>query len=606
MAVSRFWLVRFALASQSSFPEERLTTPLYGELLELITDRRWTTGDRIVAANYVVDPVSTKTGDASLPSLMHQALQDVPASAEAVVLDLRPAVQAPGVGAIHPRANLDAGAVLAQWLSEQKDDITRPSALVVLPDLEDLDRKVDLLEFRTLAASGFATLVDPEGRSAGEELDPGAVAQLFKAQRDPLGDLQRKLIRRWGFFPTHGSSRATYSRIYYDGRFCEEELERLFIDRVAQLVNDARSLSKNRVSAAVVCADDNSPWLAGPVTRAVDVVAEREHLDHGQLRAFSSDQIREADAGKSFQHVLLVVGVVENGTSLRELHDTARVWAPAATFEARCVVFAADTDPTLKLSDGTKLRFEVLVRGEQETVARAKFSPDAAYFEAEDGTEDRFLEFTSIDFWQLAMEAGFIPEVDPPTAHRPQLDVVPNFVEFLELNGAWVASKIERAINQLTDHTTRDVGLVLVAEEMGANALADVLAETIGNNPLRIPRKAFTEWTKDPNRAQRKWRDDPPAWLQNVKSLKMDVDAFVIVDEFAYTGQTLERLAIMLSGINVDVALILSIATFSRSSYEQTLQSWPHMALYSTEWRLPDAEQWVEHHAEEVAPDGSR
>lgn len=594
-SASRYWLARFALAARSGFPASRLKPEPYASVLSAILLGSWTEIQQSNAETFVVDRTAARTGSSVVTARLAGALDSTPEGVAAVIVDLRTSTSTAVGGKTLPRANALAAQAIARWSRLQGD--APPTVVLVVEHLTD-PKRVDLRGLAMLAEAGSVVIVAPDGAFWDREglRHVPAIAEAFKASLELLQALDAKMIRRLGFFRADEASSTDFSRVYFDGRYCEDELEELFVARVTRLVDDGASRGSERF--AVVCAESPSPWLAGPVSRAVVRVREERELTEDDLSAFGADQM-EGGTGQCLQSVLLVVAVVEKGAALKQLRARAGQWAKAATFEAQCVVFAgspsAEGDPpTVRLALGQTMPFKFFLTGKQSTTPRAAFTPDAAYYEAEDPSEDRFLEFTSLDFWEMVLETGCITENDRPE-FRSQLKLVPDFVSFLERNGAWVSHKIERAIESLTPYRVDDVALVLVADETGASALADVLASTIGITPMRIPRRAFDQWNEDPNdRTIRGWEGRQESWLTDLRRQKTSAEAFVIVDEFSYSAQTLEQLAGMLQGTSFDVCLILTIAAFSRTRFDEVLEQWPRVALYSTEWRLADSQRWIE------------
>ncbi|HEU4461802.1 MAG TPA: hypothetical protein VFR75_04335 [Solirubrobacterales bacterium] len=574
-SAQRYWLAGYALATQSSFPRERLTDDRYRGLLEALDGNPWeqvATGPE----TFTIDVRSAITDQRRVFERLEAALAPKPEGVDICLIDLRPFVVAGTIGPVYPRAFTTIADGLAQLISESELGDSHP--LVIVAELGD-EQDIQFRRFHDLSKSGQLSIVDQKGSLWSSRFPAPdvrlAAAQFERSLEEVEMDLKAKMIRRYGVFPRlnrHGEIDG-HTRHFFDGTYCHKELRVLFRHCIEEAL-------EGDGPAVVVQGGSPGHWLGAPLSQAVSDFCADTGAD---VRLLPSEDLEQDDSGARMRKAVAVVPVLDRGQSLAGLAEAVKAWAPAATLSGLAVIGTGVKDK-LKLEDGSSIGIRSLMQTHQQTVIVDMLAPDASYYTAGvDGTE-RFLPFTSGEFWELASEAGFIPERDPPQDRR-QLRRVPDLLAFTNNNAAWVANKIEIAIKLFTEREATDVSIAMVADETAASCLSDVLAATVGNTPLGIPRQALIEWRETRRRREllTHWREEAPLWL-----IELDHAAsrkVVVLDEFSFSGNTLSDLTSLLTRVNFEVLLVLAIASFSREGLSNALSDYPHFAFYETEWR---------------------
>jgi len=582
-----YWVAGFALATQSAFPSDRLREGgLYDAVLSALEQIAWKRRPTIGSVFAVNATSALVSPDVAM--VLDRAFGALPEEVDVCIVDLRPANRTRRIFAVYPRSFATIGDTL--YRMAQMGVFGDTHLLVIVPELgtpEDYPFRT----FAALSRTDRLSIVDTRGSvwstryNAPKSRD---IAAAFSADRPENSEaLQTKMIRRLGYFPQldgNGDVEA-YTRYFFDGRYCTQEIRALLFERILPLVPSSEG-------AAIVYEGDVSAWLGGPLLEVVSDL--RRELDRDDIRAVARAEFGGDPSGKSLRTAIVLHPVVHRGRSFGQLVEETRNWAPAATITGICVVTTGGENrpEQMRVAD-EEIQLQHLMTAGQLQVRRTAFSPDPSYYEATVRGEERFLSFTSGDFWQLVREAGFTPERDPQD-YRNALRCVPDLLKFVERNGAWIANKIEVAIEVVARRRAIEVSLALVAEEQGATRLADTLAETLGNAPLRVPRQALTDWETAgrSNGLLEKWRREGTGWLRDADGApEREV---VVVDEFAYSGKTLGSMASLLEAVGFDVRLVLALAVFSRRSVESTLSGYESFALYETEWRDPPAQARIE------------
>lgn len=589
-----FWVAPFALAAQSSYPTSRFSTTLYEDLLTVLEPRAsWTKRLTLHSDARAVALNQTWLPGTEVASGLDGAFAGLPVGVSACVLDLRPAIARPGVEPVFPRA-FDA---VSQWLRlrrpENESDL---HIIVIVPRLVSKDA-FPFLSFDDLIADGKVSIVDTDGAlwSTKFACPSGSIQKLFRPEVGPTHALAEKMIRRLGYFQQlndHGE-RAGYTRYFFDGRYCSDELRQLLSEHFVDVFERCGEVP------TIVHEDAATSWLRAPLLGAQndfrDVAGrplpmfERSYLENASDAG--QDAAASAAEGSATKRIIAVVPVVHRGRSLDRLVRTAAAWARAAEISGLTVVVTGkETGVRRQRSrriDGKDYNLAALLTLPQVAVRADALAPDVSYYRSSLAGEERFVSFTSGDFWELVLEAGFITERDPPP-HRPSLGVVPDLLEFSRRNGAWLASKIEMAIERHTGLPVVDVSLALIAEDEAGTELGDVLTHTLGNAPLRVPRQALTDWETHTGSGRElldRWRDEGEAWILDADAAS--IKTVVVIDEFSYSGESLETFASLLDALGFSVDLVLAVAAFSRRAFERHLSNYDRYALYITEWEIP-------------------
>ena len=585
MARRTYWVAGYAFATQTTFPRERLEDGVYDELMNSLDDTNWQqlpTGSTM----YTVSSLAAQTGETPVISALENALAARPANADTCVVDLRPAVITGEIGPVFPRSFV----VVAEKIRELLENgvLGESHILVIVPKLGERD-EIQLKHFARLSEAGKLTILDQSGDVWTTEfpsVEQSRIASYF--ERGPLEAKQalaRKMIRRRGVFPRFNLDGETegQTRHFFDARYCGEELRALLAEQIDTCLGNTRPLT-------VVYSEAPSNWLEPALLKAMSDLALRDPKVRDDLKLVSYPELQET-TGESVRDVLAVLPVVDRGDSLRGLIRAIKGWAPAAKIHAVAIVCTRDNADNRP--DWGDVTLTCLMPADQRP-AGEMVAPDSTYYESSIDGMERFLPFTSLQFWELAGEAGFVEERDQPR-NRSGLRLVPDLWEFMNQNAAWVANKIEAAVNEFTGKEITEVSVALVNNELAASRLSEVLAETVGNAPLGVPREALNEWretTGSKKSLLAKWREEEADWLMAVDAAP--AHDLIVIDEFSYSGRTLEDLVSLLNEANFEVLLALTIANFSRSSLGSVADDHRTFAFYETEWRRPEAQKRIE------------
>ena len=573
-----FWIAPFALATQTSFPNSRLNDGPYGAVLARLTGEDWTPKPQS-NATFTIDALRAQVAGPDVRDEFLDAIDMMPEGTDVCVVDLRPAILTTWVSPIYPRAFADVAEVLNEKLAGDPPDarFSHTHVLVVVAELSD-ESDFPFRRLAELSETGRVTVIDPQGSVLStrfESGDPAEVRGEFERRSPtPQAALKQKMIRRLGYFPRLRELDG-YTRYFFDGQYCTDELTALFAEQLRTIVSDP-------TAAAVVYDPGVAEWVGAPLVAATGLL----RAEGFELPAKAGHELERDESGRSLRSVVVLVPVFDRGDTLTSLFRRARKWAPAANIVGLCVVATGDPPKPATFRrriDDQQVDVHYLMTARQIAVRPDAFSPDVAYYESAPDHHERFLAFTAGDFWELCSEVGFIPERDPPEDRRP-LRRVPDLLKFVDKNGPWIAHKIARAIELKAERDPLDVSLALVEGEAGSTRVGEVLASTIANSPLRVPRAVLDDWDPDQGSGTdpfERWRDAD--WLRAVDAARnRDV---VIIDEFAYSGKTLAKMATLFSRRGFDVRLVLALAAFSRRSFDDALAGYTALALYTTEWR---------------------
>jgi adenine/guanine phosphoribosyltransferase-like PRPP-binding protein len=585
-----FWVAGYALATQSAFPGDRLSSELYGSILGVLDGAAWS---RLGTESlHVVNERTAQMGGAVVVGQLLGALQGIPAEAEVCVLDLRPAVMvADSIPEAYPRAFTRIADALWETINASEDD---RHVVVIVSEL-GTENDPQFKRFAELVERGQATVIDTYGYCWSTRFvvppQKTLAAAFEQAARRPAAGLSDKLIRRLGYFPRldEDGSVYDYTRYFFDGKYCIDELTTLIGERLADIIDDG--------PAVVVYDEGPSSWLGPAVVQAVTgLTALHEDLD---LRpALSAEQLDTEPDGDSVRTAVAVLAVVDRGNAHDRLVGRIKEWAKAARITSVCVVRIGSErshEPGTEqrsVAGVTNVTLHHLLTERQDAVPASTFMPDVGYYDAGPHATERFMAFTSGDFWDMALEASFIRERNAPDHRRPALKRVPDLLRFVESNGAWIARKIELAILETVGAKVPDVALALVADEIAASRLSSVLSDTLGNTPLAIPRDVLTAWDEGNRRSKllQQWATESWYHVANASQAR-DV---VVIDEFTLSGDTLQSMASLLASMNFRIRLVLAIASFSRAEFAEKLKSYEHLALYETEWRAVESRSELE------------
>lgn len=581
-----FWVAGFALAAQSTFPRGRLGSDLYARVLDVLEpDADWVRSQAIGSLR-AVDARRALDGQLVGRELM-ATLDSADPDAQTHVIDLRPpssAAGVPGIYDVYPRTWM----AIAELLHRRG---TNAHLVVLVQHLGERDDPTNR-RFAEMIEDGRLTMVDVGGGVWSKRFVSSVGAALADAMsadsRTSADALESKLIRRLGYFPRtrEDGTPAGYNRFWFDGRYCTVELRELLRERLRPWVSE-----EDPDDVVVVHSEDASGWLRAPLEQAVNDLSV-------DIRLLAVNDVASEPEG-NFRTAVAVHAVFDTGRSLARIADAIEQRFPAAKLRCMCVVATDTSRPNRRIRYRLKdVPVEHLLEAEQRPVGAGAFAPDPAYYASEDGSE-RFLALTAGDWWELSAEAEFILERSPPE-YRDQLRRVPDLLKLVDRNAAWIASKVDLAIEQLTDRSALDVSLALVADEEAASRLGDVLADTLGNEPIRVPREAINAWKKarrPDHKTIQRWRTEGREWLRILDEAPPANRAVVIIDEFAYGGDTLAHLASLLQELGYEVHLVLTLAAFSRSRFEKRLRGdfgERLFAFYTTEWDVPEVRQRIQ------------
>src|SRR5581483_7645821 len=182
------------------------------------------------------------------------ALEAMP-TADVCVVDLRPGARAADVYDVYPGAWIAIGELLNEWRDSLEPT---PHILILLPSLGDI-LDTTFARFHEMTDSGCAKIVETSGQVRSTVYvnpDIAALAQLIAADAGSAMDaLHEKMIRRIGYFPQFNDDDELeeYTRYYFDGEYCLEELRTLFAERLRSILDPSEH-------AAILYQEDTATW----------------------------------------------------------------------------------------------------------------------------------------------------------------------------------------------------------------------------------------------------------------------------------------------------------------------------------------------------------
>ena len=598
----RTFSVAPVLAFRRSTPDHMPALDSYAAALRRVLGGTWALVE-VQAPWTVVSQRELLEGNPMAAERIIAAL-DQAASASTVVLDLRPPRELIGID-IPPRGLSLIGETLQQWIAGKGEDCAQ--VLVVVPNLLEPDayqsrviaQLVGAGQVTVVAATGQAWISPPDGGAGAQRLvdldwgdsrsrdlepptlvavaDEGLQSDLEPDDTSLVDLVRRKTIRRFGYFPRPNNGEV--NRYFFDGQLCDDELRVLIAEFLADLPDPL-----------VVHDLGVSRWLQKPLTAGtIDAGAKTRSL--ADVSRMPSRSKRQASV------VVVVVPLVQTGESLSRALRVVRSKYPKAVLLAFTVYSQVSVDGPRRLSTFEQ-QFDT-TSGDRETVPVAFVSsveqsivdhggmlPNVAYYAQRPDlfTQERFLSLTADDFWTMTMELErpFKAEDNAPSEVRESLDRVPDFPELLERNGPWLTWKLWVACRELAGVDLSEVTLLTIADELGANALSDNLGLMFGNRPIRVPREAIAGWQKAQGRPTlASWAKDGHDWAAELQE-RPGSDA-VILDEFAFSGETLRGLAGLAAQAGLSVRFIGALATFGRAKTSEVLSGRTSFFLYETE-----------------------
>ncbi len=376
--------------------------------------------------------------------------------------------------------------------------------------------------FGLVAALDNVTTVSADGRTStlgGEVSDDVKAAITALLEADPLEALRQKLVRVPGYFPVHYGDGATdYARSWYDGRFCEDEVEALLI----------KTINENRPDALVLC-PAQSTWMTEPARAAgnrTDVPVWT--LDEARARATAS-----AADGTELT-LALVAPMVRSGTTV------AAAWTALSALDG-----VAEVRATALLSTAGRL----LEQGRRH-ISAAGVSVD--YWvrvehdttDADDGRVGATADSLGAgplsvhEFWDLVGLCGTRDEDNVP-AYRGTLGEVPDTRKMLDEYGPWLAARLKG----LARATRENVGDVVLAtpDEPVSRVLAGLLSRLFGMPAVAVLRDPWLlGQPQDPVALRALVTGSQDVWARQLR--RMPGATVVLVDEFVSTGGSLDRL----------------------------------------------------------------
>ena len=388
---------------------------------------------------------------------------------------------------------------------------------------------------------------------------------IHEIQENPLVLLERKMIRRIGFFRYKPPGEDAYAtNFFYDGRACISEVVRLVAQRLHRRKPDQIAFHA-----------PHSSWLEDVVfSLAAQLNCEAVNLEAVQA-ATSTPMIEK--------RLAVLTPMVDSGRTLEQIHRWLKKVRPEC--EPRYLAILSTSGPDeqdskrmIRLATGeATIDVDYLLRVTQHRFQGGSLPRCAR--EHEGSNFDLLREpqkLTSYAFWAMVAEHGYKEEEDVPIRWRSGLGHVPRFPEILESNGPWLAHKLDRLLREARPGLPTDP-VVICPDEKGAIGLTDCVASMFKYNIIRVPPSVidgvkvstlyvhseelemlFDGWLKEHGKT---------AWFTQLNSMRNRAAVSIIaMDEFIYSGGTMTRLRHLCSAFGLQIECFVALVNLARSA----------------------------------------
>jgi len=376
--------------------------------------------------------------------------------------------------------------------------------------------------------------------------------QLINSREDPLALLHLKMIRRLGHFKRQFDKDKSYCvRYYYDGKECEREIKDLIESYIHRKYSDRLPI--------LLYYKELTEWLMQPVM----AVAKKLGCQSNHVNDFlKTPNIHNIELSIP---PLIVFPLVDTG---RTVESIIKEWKSFSNLPIPNILSILSSNGssgkdkfiTIQIGD-EKLRIDYMLQ-----VERKKYLSDCPMCELgipfSDNLKEDYIMLSTYDLWEMAEQAGWIPEGDVPSS-RGGIEIVPYFYKMIYENGAWLARKIRNRLSNSFQEAGQQPMLIVCKNEEGANALADHLRVFQGFTIIRIPKDeidlCYNKET-DMNIMMEKWKTEP--WYEQLRSASKNLPV-VLVEEFSVSGGSRDALCRIVREFGLNIMCHLALVDFN-------------------------------------------
>ena len=301
-------------------------------------------------------------------------------------------------------------------------------------------------------------VIDSEGRVLFGEGGPtlGGEPLVESTTKELVDRMKYKLIRRIGHFrrPLKGQHSAC-NQFFYDGQYCIDEIKNLLFSKVLQLQRE-NAFNTN----IIVYHCPESPWLADAIYKT-DAKLRRTKVAYGldySRKHDLEDLVRSSKTNTKKVNILFVVALMDTGhtlvdkfTSLKELFPNARV-TPLSILNAGQTT---DLETKKKVREVHTdrygfVRVDFFLPVEQRSYPVYDDSCPMCKYDLlpkETSSNDVMDHLTSYEMWLMCDGAGYKKEDFPPSGKRKLMKIMPDSIQLMRDNAAWLASKFDKLLS---------------------------------------------------------------------------------------------------------------------------------------------------------------
>ncbi|MHB1390806.1 MAG: hypothetical protein ACYCXF_06155 [Thermoleophilia bacterium] len=348
--------------------------------------------------------------------------------------------------------------------------------------------------------------------------------------------LKAKMVRRPGHFKTYQGC----VRYFYDGRYCKSELATLIKAWISKKYGEDYPKS-------IIYHQTYSKWLMDILT----TVCNETGIDRYEIDEILSD--KAIDKELLSPTPLIVLPLIDTGKTLKNIiskWDKRRLPKPIILSVLGTNELFENKKATVDVNNlSYKIEcFLEVDRGREEDCYQCKHDiPPSRFY------EEYYASLTSYDFWNIATESDWIPEINVPKApERNQLELVPNFDQILKNHGPWLARKIIYRLAHFQKQYPTIPILIIAPEEDSTKrvtALLDLIHPDVST--VLIPKKIIDSIQNGQNldKLPSKWIKSD--WYEKLTKIGYPDQPAIIMEEFSYSGGTCSALNKLLRAVNI-------------------------------------------------------
>lgn len=351
----------------------------------------------------------------------------------------------------------------------------------------------------------------------------------------------RKMVRHLGHFRKMRGDEPRCVRHFYDGKYCEKEIaDYLYVELVDQINN----------SSALCYESKLSPWLVN------SILSLKSRLDC-KIIDLSQEEIDD-----SVDRYILILDFIDSGQTLVDrlenvIKDPERIISIVATDENP----NSNGKRFIDRQGKHRLEIEYLVKAEIEMLPK-----DSCYL-CDLGIPFDQLEslsltgpMRSIDFWQMAAEAGLVNEENPPD-YRDKIETCIGTYGILTKNGGFIATRIAQIFAKLNLYM--DVSLICPDNEKASSVFSMYLELLLSKDVICVPRTVIDRFSKGSKELE---QDDYSAeWY--AKLATPSVKRCVVIDDLSVTGSTIVGICSLLNKLDKKIEAIIPLVDVTEKPY---------------------------------------